>query len=373
MRIVEVTPVLGPGGAERLVVDICNQFVLMSHEIYLIILYPIDYNQPIVGEIDNRVKVVSINKKNGFDIGSIIRLNKTIKRINPDVVQSHLYAFTYLFPSFIKKKNKVFLHTIHSDASGESDGGIKRWIRKYAFSRHKVYPVTISEESKASFTMFYGLDSKLIYNGRPAIVLDKETIEFAKKEIDTMRVSANSVVFVNVARVVGVKNQVTLAEAINSLSEKGVNVELIIIGDIKDKEMEKSIMSLGNERIHLLGTRNNPRPYMKIADAFVLSSKMEGMPITLIEAFSVGVIPVCTAVGGMKNMIQDGRNGILIETPEKEKIIEALMRFMDLSAIQKEKMALASQQSFDAYDIVKCAKNYELYMTELLKNDTNKR
>lgn len=367
MRIVEVTPVLGPGGAERLVVDICNQFVLLSHEVYLIILYPIDNKQPIVGEIDNRVKVFSVNKTSGFDISSLIKLNKLIKQIKPDVVHSHLYAFTYLFPSFIMAKHEVFLHTIHSHAKREAEGGIKRWLRKYAFSHYKVYPVTISEESKASFVDFYGLDSKLIYNGRPAIVLDKDAIEFAKQEIDTIRVSTDSVIFINVARIVEVKNQVALAEAINTLSKKGENIELFIIGDIKDKTMQERILSLGNSRIHLLGTRKNPRPYMKLADAFVLSSKMEGMPITLIEAFSVGVIPVCTAVGGIKNMIQDGINGILIETPEKDKIMDALVQFLNLSAIQKEEMAFASQQSFEAYDIYKCAKNYESYMTELLK------
>ena len=366
MRIVEVIPELIQAGAERFIVDLCNQLV-QTNEVYLVVLYPIDAKQTIVSEIDDRVKVVSVNKKLGSDVSVIFRLNKLFRQIKPDVVHSHLYSITYLFPAFMTQSRVSFLHTIHSHAAREAESGVKKWARKYAFSHHKVWPVTISEESQQSFLEFYGLDSKLIYNGRPAMKLGEAELQAAKIEIENTRVSADSVAFINVARILGVKNQVALAEAIDSMSKTGCDVELFIVGDAHDKTMKEQILSLNNSRIHLLGLKKEPRAYMKYADAFVLSSKMEGMPITLIEAFSIGVIPVCTAVGGVKNMIQDGVNGLLIKTPQEEDIVKALKRFLKLTEEERAQMAMQAKQSYEKFDIVNSAANYESYMKELVR------
>lgn len=92
--------------------------------------------------------------------------------------------------------------------------------------------------------------------------------------------------------------------------------------------------------VHLLGTRNNPRDYMKAADAFCLSSLYEGIPITLIECFSVGTIPICTPVGGMKNMLKYGKNGILSMGVSRQEIEDSLVRFMDILDEGKEAMKL---------------------------------
>ncbi|WP_449440722.1 glycosyltransferase [Pedobacter steynii] len=63
--------------------------------------------------------------------------------------------------------------------------------------------------------------------------------------------------------------------------------------------------------IEFIEGRHNVVDYLSIADAFCLSSIFEGMPISLIEALSVGCIPICTPVGGISQMIKHGKTGFL--------------------------------------------------------------
>ena len=170
----------------------------------------------------------------------------------------------------------------------------------------------------------------------------------------------------NVARIQPQKNQVQLAEAIHNLNLNGDRVELFHIGSVANKEMENSLIELRSPYVHLLGKRNNPRDYMYVADAFCLSSVFEGMPITLIECFSVGTIPVCTPVGGIVNMITDGENGLLARGCSQQDLKEALMRFANLGHTQKQMMRTKSLSSFKNFNISSSTAKYVNLMNTLI-------
>ena len=89
------------------------------------------------------------------------------------------------------------------------------------------------------------------------------------------------------------------------------------------------------------------------------------MPITLIECFSVGTIPLCTPVGGIVNMIKDGENGLLADGTSMEDIKNLLKRFMSLSNEEKIRMKEASLNSFPSYSIEYCGKQYNRLFYQL--------
>lgn len=232
------------------------------------------------------------------------------------------------------------------------------------FGLRRVHPITISEESQRSFENLYHLSSTLIYNGRPAYPEDTD-ISIVKKELSDLRANVKSKMIVNVARIDKAKNQIALAKAIDSLNRKNFAIELAIIGNMADKEIVHEIRSLDLPYVHLLGLRNNPRDYMKAADAFCLASVYEGMPITLIECFSVGAIPLCTPVGGIINMINDGVNGLLAKNPSQEDIEEMLVRFLALGSKEVDAMKQNSKDSFRSFDMAVCAERYLQTINEL--------
>lgn len=350
MKIVEIIPQLSSGGAERFVVDLSNELVSEGHEVHLIVLWPFKEKDFYVPQLDRRVNLISLNKKKGFDISIFRKLKKSIDRISPDVIHSHLRAINYLWPIALTNMSGKIYHTIHNDASKEATDLYGSIIRKFLFRYKKVNPITISAESHRSFKLYYGENTPatMILNGAPLIVANAanavEVLDLKKK---------GKIVLLNIARVMPQKNQLALARAVEGMQ----NIHVLNIGFNETNE-GREIESMKFRNFTMIGQRNNPRDYMAAADAFVLSSTYEGMPITLIECFSVGAIPICTPVGGVVNMISDGENGLLSRGVQQTDIENVIARFLSLSDDCRMKLQKNSHDSFPKYSIKACASNY---------------
>lgn len=364
MKILEIIPQLSQGGAERFVVDLCNE-LSMRHDVTLVVLHNIDKTGFFLKEISTRVKVFSMNKRKGFDMGLFFKLRDLIKKENPDIVHTHLRAIVYSLLAYLVPSHIKYIHTVHNDAAKEAGDGISRLCRKFAFKTKRVVPITISEESKKTFIDFYGITPPMIYNGRPAYK-ESNDLQCVKKEVDSLRSSLDAQIIVNVARVSPQKNQLVLANTINSLNNKGYHVDLLIIGKNDESLLGRKLIDLGSQHVHLLGARTNPRDYMKFADAFCLSSTYEGMPITLIECFSMGLIPICTPVGGIVNMIEDGVNGILSKGTSVGDMELAIIRFLNMPKEEKDVMRNESLISYSKYGMMVCVQEYEKIMYSLI-------
>lgn len=359
MKIIEIIPQLSQGGAERFVIDLCNH-LCNKHQIVLIVLHKLDNYGFFLKELNSEVKIKCMNKHMGMDWQLFRKLYHIIKKEEPDIVHTHLRACIYTFYSSLKYKKARYYHTIHSQSPQEADGKLGLLLRKIAFKLHLMSPITISEDSQLSFEKTYGISSTLIYNGRPPFEKNTTLLGHAKNEIDSFRHTPQSIIVVNVARIDTAKNQYALSQAIHELNiEQNINIELLIIGRKENADIIQKIESLQSPYIHLLGERKEPRYYMASADAFCLPSLYEGMPITLIECFSVGCLPLCTPVGGINNMIADGENGLLATGCDKNSIKKLLLHYCSLSKHEKTLIKQQSEASYSKYTMETCASAYE--------------
>lgn len=356
MKILEIIPQLSQGGAERFVIDLCNE-MSKEHEVVLVVLHNVDNHGFFRKELSKRVRLISMNKRMGMDWKLFFRLAKLIRKEKPDVVHTHLRGIVYTFLSYIFPSKIKFVHTVHNDAKMEAGGGVSKWCRKFAFGLKRVHPVTISEESQRSFNEFYHLPSTLIYNGRPAYDFNTN-ISKVQQELENIKTNKQAKIIVNIARIQPQKNQLPLAKAIDNLNKQGYAVELAIIGNKADKQIVNNIEALNSPYVHLLDVRTNPRDYMRAADAFCLSSIYEGMPITLIECFSVGTIPLCTPVGGIVNMIEDGENGLLANSSSQDDIEDMLKRYLYLKTNSITVFKKNSYETFTKFNMKTCYNNY---------------
>lgn len=363
MKILEIIPQLSQGGAERFVIDLCND-MSKEHEVVLVVLHNVDNHGFFRKELSKQVRLISMNKRMGMDWRLFFRLAKLIRKEKPDVVHTHLRGIVYTFLSYISASKIKFIHTVHNDAKMEAGGGVSKWCRKLAFGLKRVHPVTISEESQRSFEKFYHLPSTLIYNGRPEYNFDTD-ISAVQQELNKIKTNKEARIIVNIARIQPQKNQLPLATAIDNLNKQGYAVELAIIGSKADKQIVSDIEALNSPYVHLLDVRTNPRDYMRAADAFCLSSIYEGMPITLIECFSVGAIPLCTPVGGIVNMIQDGENGLLARSSNQEDIEQILKLFLELKDETIAKMKNNSLKTFERFNMQHCCQQYITTINQL--------
>lgn len=361
MKILEIIPVLDEGGAERFVADLSNSLA-EHHEVSMLLLYPIYPYGAFCKELKG-VNVYSMNKKNGLSLLCLWRVFKFVRKYKPDIVHSHLNSIVYLIIAIIFYRKAKYIHTVHNDAEREAGSFLNLLIRKFLFRLKLIHPVTISRTSNDSFQSVYNMNAPIILNGCPEYC-GESLYNNVLAELDSLKYDKDSRLVINVARISEQKNQLTLIRAINELNTEGEKIELAIIGPCVEDTVMEIIASELTPQIHLLGVRGNPRDYMQAADAFCLSSIYEGMPITLIEAFSVGAIPLCTPVGGINDMIQDGYNGLLFQGTDKLSIKTGLIRYLELSDKEINQIKTNSKNSYYNYTVTECRKQYEYLMYE---------
>ena len=120
--------------------------------------------------------------------------------------------------------------------------------------------------------------------------------------------------------------------------EEGFPHKVLIVGDGYDFENIKQLKSdLGvDNTATMLGFTDNPYPYLKNADFFVLSSRYEGFPTVLFEAITLKKNIIATEVSGVKEMLENGKLGLIVENSE-----EGIYKGM--------KQALQHPESFNIY------------------------
>ena len=350
MRIIELIPTIASGGGEKFVVDLSNELSIQGHDVSLITLF--DYNDSFIFEslVNKNVKRISLHKKEGLDISCFFKVLNVIREIKPDVVHAHVGAIKYITLSAILYKKCRYFATIHSEAKREAGNSIDLYSRKFLFTNKMVTAVTISDESLRSFEEFYGISAPMIMNGCSAYSEYSKVSDY-HKDVDLL--------FVHAGRIQKVKNQYRLVKSFQRLIEEGYNVRLLLLGRIEHEDVFESIRPYFSDKIVYLGEKNNCRDYMNVADAFCLSSNMEGMPITVIEAMSVGCIPIVTPVGGCVNMIYNRENGFIAKDCTDEAYYDSLKEFASIGSEERTLISDKTKETFvKTYSISSSAINY---------------
>ncbi len=358
MKIVQLVFTLGPGGGAKFVTNLSNELAEMGHEVYVMQVrndqdtFDIYFNKKF---LSSKVKYLNLGLTKGFSLKKALTVMKSIIKLRPNIVHSHLNVLPYYYLLTPLPLNIKFIHTLHSVAEKETEikwqQKINHWIYKYGL----ITPITISDECRLSFIDLYKLPSPIcINNGTPPMQASSK-IKLALNELNKLKSTHSSKIFLHVARFDEAKNQGMLIDSFNQLCSDNYDVELVIIGDRFDTPEGIKLQHRACNRIHFIGTRPNIGDYMLNSDFFVLSSLWEGLPISLIEALSARLTPISTPAGGIPNVIKDGQNGFLSADFNKESYIHTIKRAL-VTPVDSDVVYNSYLEKF-AMDI--CAKTYE--------------
>ncbi len=361
MRILHITYSLQQGGAERLIVDLLNEFS-NKNQVYLCTLWNNNDSKNIFfkNQLNPKINYVNLGIGKGFKLKDVYLIFRLINKLKPEIVHSHLGLIYYcMIPALVFKKIKFF-HTIHNDAFVEIRNKKLRPLRRFFFKREIIRAITISDECQRSYIQFYKLkNSYLIYNGRKSPETST-SINQVRTEIRSLKKNKDDLVFLHVARFNWQKNQLLLIDVFNKLLEEGNHLILLILGMDFDSREAQSLRESSKSGIYFLNEKSNVADYYMNGDAFCLSSIVEGLPITLLEALACGCIPICTAVGGIKDVIKDEIYGYLDHAITVKSYYETVKRFIS----QKNKIPKSRLIKYfnDNFSIEKCAEeHYDIY------------
>lgn len=355
MRILHFNVTMTGGGISSMVTGLSNA-MSKKEDVDVCVIYEIKDSDAFAGKFDSSVKVHSLGKKSvGFSLRYIWKVFKFIKDNNYDVVNLHGFFYFYCLPIFLLHNKVKFFYTVHSDAKKECS----RWdryllpLKRFCFRMGWMRAITISDESKRSFTELYNCDSTLIYNGVP-----KPEIRQSTNELSKYKFNSKTKLFIHAGRISYAKNQEVLCRVFNTLINEGYDIALVIVGGNQDESIMSRLRSFFSDRIVYLGEVTNVPDLMSQCIGLCMPSIFEGLPCAVLEAFSVGCIPICSPVGGIPNVIEDGVNGFLSKSSSYNDYCHAMRQFLSLSEAEISEIRNNSITSFDKYDITSVASKY---------------
>lgn len=235
-------------------------------------------------------------------------------------------SFNYQIPSFLVKETKKTkaVMWVHGDIGDLKQNRLKRWLQKRSF-RRATKIVAISQNTEQSIVELYPqFRQKLvrIYNG-----IHVNYIRERAQEACDVEIKPNAVVFLG--RLEHNKNPMALLETARILKERNVDVHFYLIGKGEQEQelLEKIRQDALEERVTLLGYRQNPYPLLAKAKAVCMLSLSEGFPTVFAEGMSLGKPFVSSQVGGVQEMSNGGKCGMAVDSPAQcADAIEQLLR-----------------------------------------------
>ena len=153
------------------------------------------------------------------------------------------------------------------------------------------------------------------------------------------------------------------------------NAELAIAGEGPALEslVNLAVQLSVRDRVHFLGLRTDTEVLMRAADAFVLSSSWEGLPLVLMEAAATRIPIVTTDVGGCREIVKDGVNGFLVDSLEPASLAQTMSRTMDLPEAELIAMGASGRRLVEQrYDIDRVVDRWEDFYDSLAATNGGK-
>ncbi|UMQ40279.1 glycosyltransferase [Chryseobacterium sp. Y16C] len=359
------------GGAEKVLITFLKNLPEAKYEIDLLLNL---YSGKYLSEVPSWVNILYLNKGEMITTNRIQDMPQKIYRV---VYQKLLKTFPGLLYQGILKnkkydiefaaihgmrdeilnsplKNSKKIVWIHNDLS-EVKGYTNDEIRKF-FGFDKI--MVISEKIKATFLNLAQSEAERqkvekIYNP-----LDTEEIlAKAEKPVLNYNFDITCPTFISVGTVFPQKGFDRLLKVHKRLLDEGFQHKILIVGDGYDFENIKKLKSEldVDNTATMLGFTDNPYPYFKHSDFYILSSRYEGFPTVLFEAITLKKKIIATEVSGAAEMLNDGEIGLIVENSEEgiyngmKKALESPEYFTTYSENLKEYvMPFGLQNSVDS-------------------------
>lgn len=232
----------------------------------------------------------------------------------------------------------------------------KKLLTRFAYRNTKV--IAVGEMVKKNLVGFYKISSEqitVIHNAIKPFEAKISPIPLLTEYRDN-----GYKIIGNVGRLSEQKGMEYFINAVPGVIEKFPKTKFVIVGDGEDKDKLVNMVKQMNldEYITFLGYRSDIQNVMSQMDFIVLSSLWEGLPLTPIEAFSVGKTVVATAVDGTPEIVQNGINGILIKPKDIKEIVNNICYLLNNIDVL-DKFHVSAKERYNAeFSFEKLRMNY---------------
>ena len=320
---------LDVGGLERIVLDLVRVGRRQGHRVSVVCLERPGTLGP-AAEAEGAI-VVSLNKPPGRPPELVTKATGALGDLRPDVIHTHAVgALWYLGPAARALGRIPMVHTEHIDNVGKAVGWIAKLKTRVLWNRAGRFADTfcgVSDDVSRSVGRWGTVPRskiKTVLNG-----IDLERYQ-EKGSRDAVRaefgIDPSARVVGTVGRLNEVKRQDLLIRAVGALGPGFEDVRLLLVGDGPERPaLERLVVGLGlTSRVRFAGYQASPQRFLPAMDLFALTSRLEGLPLALLEAWAAERPVVSSAVGGVPKVVRDGETGRLFPNGDEPALTAAL-------------------------------------------------
>lgn len=369
MRIAYMLTSLGIGGAERQLIALAERIAARGHDVALIVLLPKQKREwPTCGEVVR----LNMTKSPLGVVAALARGRRSLRRFRPDLVHSHTFHANMAARMLrLTSATPEVLSTIHNIYEGG-------WQRTLAYRLTDGLSIHTAAVSQAVADRYVNIGAvarpkcSVVNNGVDIRVFKPSPV---KPTLRCMH-GTNEFVWLAAGRAVPAKDFDNLLDAFRLVRAEMPRTQLWIAGDLQVARFGRNRGQVAGaecrdlDGVRWLGLRDDMAATIAEADAFVLSSAWEGMPLVVGEAMAMEKPVVATDVGGVREFVGDA--GVLIPPQDWVTLASAMLRVTRMGDCERTKMGSAARARIvERFDMDAKADEWEALYTRLLREHIN--
>ncbi|PKR79649.1 hypothetical protein CW751_13850 [Brumimicrobium salinarum] len=313
------------------------------------------------------------------DFKAYKKIKQILKEIQPDIVHTHASKAGFLGRAAAISLNiPVVVHTFHGHVFhsyfGKAKTQLFKSIERY-LARKTSGIIAISELQKQELCEVHRIAPKSKTKVIPlGFDLEKFTQNKVQKRKETRaqyNLKDDEIAIAIIGRLAPVKDHDYFLDVISEvLKQTPAKLKVFIVGDGSEKEhIQKRVEEINEhypEAVIMTSWILDIATFNQGMDIICLTSKNEGTPVSIIEAQAAGLPVISTDVGGVRDILEDGKAGFVIKRENFETYIKKLRLLIENQALREKFSTLGAQSTINKFSYHQLVKNMKSYYKSLL-------
>lgn len=311
------------------------------------------------------------------DISSYIKLKRIIKIVKPDIVHCHCSKAGVLGRLAAYENKTLCVYTAHGWSFSMDENNIKKKIYSSVeriCSKYCNFIVNISEfEQNLALKYKIAPKSKMVTINNGIELKNNNSDVDSDKVLDELNIPRGSYIIGMVARLTKQKSPETFIKIADILTNKIPNSYFILVGD---GELKEEIFELIKEkklidRVKIIGWTDEVNKYISVFDVGILTSKWEGFGLVLPEYMACRKPIVASNVGGIRNVVINGHNGILVDSDDIDGFVNSILSLKNNNEFKNILINNAFEDMNNKFNIKRVVSEYEILYKKIINKSGN--